>query len=303
MRIAALECLHADAGHRNFDFLKVTTDDGLDRLERVQRILRRQGRHRRDPASGAGRHRQGPARLRGRWWRCSTRSAARPAAAWCSRRSARSRTRCSTSRRRRWASRSTRCSAARSGPASGSTGRIAGPIAWPGTRPMQIPPLRTLDDVVAHGQGGGREGLRRAQDQRLPAGRAAAAALAGLRAQRRLPGAQRRAPRARARSATSSRPSARAPGRTSTSWSTSTSTSRPRASSRWRARWSRSTCSGSRSTPATPGRCTTSAQRTTHPGRVLRMPVRPARLPALLRAAGGRRRDHRHALERGRRSP
>jgi L-alanine-DL-glutamate epimerase-like enolase superfamily enzyme len=29
MKIRALECLHADAGHRNFDFLKVTTDDGL----------------------------------------------------------------------------------------------------------------------------------------------------------------------------------------------------------------------------------------------------------------------------------
>ncbi len=29
MKIRALECLHADAGHRNFDFLKVTTEDGL----------------------------------------------------------------------------------------------------------------------------------------------------------------------------------------------------------------------------------------------------------------------------------
>jgi L-alanine-DL-glutamate epimerase-like enolase superfamily enzyme len=29
MKIAAVECLHADAGHRNFDFLKITTDDGL----------------------------------------------------------------------------------------------------------------------------------------------------------------------------------------------------------------------------------------------------------------------------------
>ena len=29
MRITALDCLHADAGHRNFDFLKVTTDAGL----------------------------------------------------------------------------------------------------------------------------------------------------------------------------------------------------------------------------------------------------------------------------------
>jgi L-alanine-DL-glutamate epimerase-like enolase superfamily enzyme len=29
MKIAAVECLHADAGHRNFDFLKITTEDGL----------------------------------------------------------------------------------------------------------------------------------------------------------------------------------------------------------------------------------------------------------------------------------
>jgi hypothetical protein len=29
VKIAKLECLHADAGRRNFDFLKITTDDGL----------------------------------------------------------------------------------------------------------------------------------------------------------------------------------------------------------------------------------------------------------------------------------
>jgi len=29
MKIASVESLHADAGHRNFDFLKITTDDGL----------------------------------------------------------------------------------------------------------------------------------------------------------------------------------------------------------------------------------------------------------------------------------
>src|SRR5688500_8177374 len=28
MKIATVESLHADAGHRNFDFLKITTDDG-----------------------------------------------------------------------------------------------------------------------------------------------------------------------------------------------------------------------------------------------------------------------------------
>ena len=29
MKITNLQCLHADAGFRNFDFLKVTTDQGL----------------------------------------------------------------------------------------------------------------------------------------------------------------------------------------------------------------------------------------------------------------------------------
>ena len=29
MRIIKLECLHADAGFRNFDFLKITTDEGV----------------------------------------------------------------------------------------------------------------------------------------------------------------------------------------------------------------------------------------------------------------------------------
>jgi L-alanine-DL-glutamate epimerase-like enolase superfamily enzyme len=29
MKIERVESLHADAGHRNFDFLKLTTDDGL----------------------------------------------------------------------------------------------------------------------------------------------------------------------------------------------------------------------------------------------------------------------------------
>jgi galactonate dehydratase len=29
MKITGLDCLHADAGHRDFDFLKLTTDDGL----------------------------------------------------------------------------------------------------------------------------------------------------------------------------------------------------------------------------------------------------------------------------------
>ena len=65
LTITAVESLHADAGWRTFDFLKITTDDGPRRLERVQRELRRPRRLRHDRAAGAGAHRQGPARLRG----------------------------------------------------------------------------------------------------------------------------------------------------------------------------------------------------------------------------------------------
>ena len=65
MKIGALECLHADAGQRNFDFLKVTTDDGLVGWSEYNEMLRRPGRDRRDRAARAGRDRQGPARLRG----------------------------------------------------------------------------------------------------------------------------------------------------------------------------------------------------------------------------------------------
>ena len=32
MKIARIEDLHCDAGWRTFSFLKITTDDGIDRL-------------------------------------------------------------------------------------------------------------------------------------------------------------------------------------------------------------------------------------------------------------------------------
>jgi len=35
MRIANLETLHADGGRRAFDFVKVTTDDGLEAAVRA----------------------------------------------------------------------------------------------------------------------------------------------------------------------------------------------------------------------------------------------------------------------------
>ena len=65
LTVAGVESLHADAGWRNFDFLKITTDERTGRLERVQRELRRARRLRGDRRPRAGAHRQGPARLRG----------------------------------------------------------------------------------------------------------------------------------------------------------------------------------------------------------------------------------------------
>jgi len=42
-KIAAVEYLHADAGHRTFDFLQITIDNGPGRLVGVQRIVRGKG--------------------------------------------------------------------------------------------------------------------------------------------------------------------------------------------------------------------------------------------------------------------
>ena len=65
MKITTIESLHADAGWRNFDFLKISHRRGHHRLERVQRELRRPRPVAGDRRAGAGPHRQGPARVGG----------------------------------------------------------------------------------------------------------------------------------------------------------------------------------------------------------------------------------------------
>ena len=65
MKIAKVEHLHADGGRRNFDFLKITTDDGLVGWSEYNESLRRPRRLRADRAAGTDADRQGPARLRG----------------------------------------------------------------------------------------------------------------------------------------------------------------------------------------------------------------------------------------------
>ena len=86
-------------------------------------------------------------------------------------------------------------------------------------------------------------------------------------------------------------------GPRSTSCSTSTSTSRPKAICRSRKRSRPIACSGSRSTATIQGaRPDPPAGR--HADRVLRIAVRPAPVPALLRGPGGRCRDRGRALER-----
>ena len=89
-------------------------------------------------------------------------------------------------------------------------------LSW--SEPMQIPPLRTLDDVVAAG-GGGRQRLYGAQDQRLSARGPSAPARARLRPRRLLPRAQcraqrdRRDPRSARGLSRGRRPGRRHPGR------------------------------------------------------------------------------------------
>ena len=89
------------------------------------------------------------------------------------------------------------------------------------SKEMQIPPLRTLQDCRQRRQGGRESRLHRAQDQRVRAGRRPLPALARLRPARpRLPRAERRPPRAEGHPRASWPRSGRGPGRTSTSWST-----------------------------------------------------------------------------------
>ena len=118
---------------------------------------------------------------------------ARPsrAAAWCARRSPRSRTRCSTSRARRWACRSTSCSAASCATASRSTGRIAAPTACATPTLVGEPAVRTYDDMTKVGAEVKAKGFRCAQDQHRDRDRRQDHRLsAGLRGRPRLSRAQ-----------------------------------------------------------------------------------------------------------------
>ena len=162
------------------------------RLERIQRVVRRQGPHRFDREPGAGDGRQGPARLRGD----QRPSAGDPAPG-----------------ERRRGSASDRRDRERASRHQGESARHPGLRAiWrPGPRadsPLLVP-LRHLSGRLARGDadragpnpgrrrrlgsGSGRDRLHRAQDQRPHPGRHAAPARAGLRPRRELPGAERRA--------------------------------------------------------------------------------------------------------------
>ena len=97
------------------------------RLERIRRGLWRARRDRGDRAAVGARGRQERLPARAHLCRAVLPRRGLPPAAWWRWRSARSRTRCSTSRPRRSACPATNCSAARSATASASTGRIARP--------------------------------------------------------------------------------------------------------------------------------------------------------------------------------
>ena len=65
MKIARMEHLHADAGQRNFDFLKLTTDDGLVGWSEYNESFGGLGVSAVIDGLAAARDRARPARLRG----------------------------------------------------------------------------------------------------------------------------------------------------------------------------------------------------------------------------------------------
>ena len=146
---------------------------GHRRLVGIHGRLRRAGPDRRHPtssASGSIGQDPRPVERHSAYLYAATRQAAGGINADGDR--ARSRTRSSTSRPRRWACRSTRCSAARCATACSSTGRIAAPTAratpsgsseWAG-----VEPVRSLDDIVALGAEVKAQGLQGPQDQPHP---------------------------------------------------------------------------------------------------------------------------------------
>ncbi len=211
MKIASVESLHADAGQRNFDFLKITTDDGLVGWSEYNESFG-------GPGVSVVIERLAPT-IVGKDPRAYESLVALMYAV------------------RRQAS---------GGIAQQAIGAIenalldikakalgvpvyellGGPIrdrirlywshcgtyrlAW--SKEMQLPPLRTLDDVVKAGREVVGARLHRAEDQRLRPRGETPSAFPGLRAPGMLPGAQRRAgrPQGHARGA------GRLPGRSGT---------------------------------------------------------------------------------------
>jgi hypothetical protein len=133
MKIARMEHLHADAGQRTFDFLKLTTDDGLVGWSEYNESFGGLG----VSAVIDGLAGQVIGRDPRAYEAIATQLYAvrRQASGGVVQQAiAPSRTRCSTSRPRRSACRSTSCWVAPCATASGSTGRTAGRTACSGRR-------------------------------------------------------------------------------------------------------------------------------------------------------------------------
>ena len=228
MKVTAIETLACDAGWRNYHFVKITTDDGRGRLERVRRGLRL-ARRRRPSSSGsplgssARRSASASASMRS----STPRRGPAPAAS-SPRRSARSRTRCSTPRPRRLGAglRNARRQDARPHP------RVLVALRHVAHQSADLVQARHHRPRRRQGDGprSAREEIQRAQDQHLHLrdGRQEPARAGGpASARRSIPNSTSTGPCC-AICACIWRRCARAPGRTSISCSTSTSMPRPR---------------------------------------------------------------------------
>ena len=218
MKIATIESLHADAGQRNFDFLKITTDDGLVGWSEYNESFGGLGVSRGD-------RRPGPVVI-GKDPRAYE---ALVALMYAMRRQASG----GVIQQAIGAIENALLDVKAKALGVPVYELLGGPVRdrirlyWShcGTyrlqwsKEMQIPPLRTLRRRRQRGPGGREPRLHRAQDQRVRARRRALPALARLRAPRpRLPRAERRAPRAEGHARASWRRSGRGRARTSTSW-------------------------------------------------------------------------------------